>query len=48
MTRYKVGREFFYEFDDAVEYMQLEGYSVEDIEEIRCGFISKLLGPIQA
>ena len=34
MKRYKVGREIFYEFDDAVEYMEHEGYSVEDIEEL--------------
>jgi len=34
MKRYKVGREIFHEFDDAVEYMKLEGYSIEDIEEL--------------
>ncbi len=34
MRRYKVGKEIFHEFDDAVKYMELEGYSVEDIEEL--------------
>ena len=37
MKRYKVGREIFYEFDDAVEYMEHEGYCVEDIEELDNG-----------
>ena len=32
MKRFRVGREIFYELNDAVEFAEIEGFSYEDIE----------------